>query len=683
LAWSPDGQILTVSTSAGNIYNFLAKMSVLFTSYKSTIAYLSSLREISIIDGVKKTRPVDVTVKLEPSLIAVGGRHVAAGMNNRVYYHRIGSSENTPPVNEQEYIGIVKEVQLNSDFAVILTDSKAIIHPIEPSNNSQNQTKTFPNRDEGSYSRVTCVALTDNFFFYGTEAGTVEIFFLTEWTLLSGIELRLDNPIKKIYPNTNGTRIIVIDGANQVFLYNPVNGTSQGTQKAVTRFESTPNIISNVLWDLEEKNIVMLYDNNAIHTYIYIQISTEGSKLLKLGPVTVSNIGEIAMKPDKVDILSGNVPILSSNGVLTCQTSGGNISTIVHPFFDKMNAKSRLDRDSKSSKSSRFADDRDRTEKERDDKVEYERKMNYFCQCLALHKLEKAWELAIELDKRSFFLALSHKAMESLNVELACRVYNQLGDAGMVMALRKSQLIEDKNLLAGHISLLFCEYQHAQDLFLSSSRPITALEMRKDLMQWDQALKLAQVLSQQQIPEICIQYAQQLEARDEIDSALKMYEEALSALDNDGNRVCPDHLVPPAMMGIARCNLRLGNVRQGIRMANELDDKLLFTECGNILEIQKQYSEAASMFVKGLQYEKAALIYTKYLIKNDKGRISEATVIMEKVDNDALNSAFGKACVGAGRFEDALKAYTRANDYEKVIVPFSSLFFVNLHVSCY
>jgi WD repeat-containing protein 19 len=214
--------------------------------------------------------------------------------------------------------------------------------------------------------------------------------------------------------------------------------------------------------------------------------------------------------------------------------------------------------------------------------------------------------------------------------------------------------------------MLFGDYHHAQDLFLASSRPLSALEMRRDLMQWDQALKLAQILSPIMIPEICIAYGQQLEARDEIENALKMFEEALSALDNEGNRVISDASVPFSMMGIARCNLRLGNVRQGIRMANELDDKALFIEAGSILEQQKQYSEASSMYVKGQQYEKAALIYTKYLIKNDKSRISEAVVIMEKVNNDALNSAFAKACVTAGRFDDALKAYTRAKDYEKV-----------------
>ncbi len=73
------------------------------------------------------------------------------------------------------------------------------------------------------------------------------------------------------------------------------------------------------------------------------------------------------------------------------------------------------------------------------------------------------------------------------------------------------------------------------------------------------------------------------------------------------------------------------------------------------------------MFVKAAQFEKAALIYTKYLIKSDKTRITEAAAILEKVDNDALNSAFGKACVAAGRYDDALRAFQRASDWDKVV----------------
>jgi hypothetical protein len=45
-----------------------------------------------------------------------------------------------------------------------------------------------------------------------------------------------------------------------------------------------------------------------------------------------------------------------------------------------------------------------------------------------------------------------------LNVAMALKVYRHLGDAGMVMALEQLLDIEDRNLLAGHISMLFADY---------------------------------------------------------------------------------------------------------------------------------------------------------------------------------------------------------------------------------
>ena len=58
------------------------------------------------------------------------------------------------------------------------------------------------------------------------------------------------------------------------------------------------------------------------------------------------------------------------------------------------------------------------------------------------------------------------------------------------MSLENCQFIEDRYLLAGHISLLFGDYQRAQELFLLSCRPTAALDMRRDLLQWEQALQV-------------------------------------------------------------------------------------------------------------------------------------------------------------------------------------------------
>jgi len=56
IQWSPDGQILTVSTRSGFIYNFLAKMPTIHSHYGTNCSYLSSLREVSGGSGVGKGR---------------------------------------------------------------------------------------------------------------------------------------------------------------------------------------------------------------------------------------------------------------------------------------------------------------------------------------------------------------------------------------------------------------------------------------------------------------------------------------------------------------------------------------------------------------------------------------------------------------------------------------------------
>ena len=44
-----------------------------------------------------------------------------------------------------------------------------------------------------------------------------------------------------------------------------------------------------------------------------------------------------------------------------------------------------------------------------------------------------------------------------------------------------------------------------------SGTPVAALEMRRDLLQWEMALQLANKLAPEQIPDISREYAHQLE----------------------------------------------------------------------------------------------------------------------------------------------------------------------------
>lgn len=255
--------------------------------------------------------------------------------------------------------------------------------------------------------------------------------------------------------------------------------SNTGGLESTIRFEEAPSRVVSVIWDIKDSNVVMIYDGQALHTYVYAQSTMKGSILTKLGPMTVSVDGQIELTPDKIETGSSNIPLVCCGGTLTCQTAIGNLTSILHPYYDHIVENNSPDGSKKT----------------------YDKKFlsNRFCQALALLKLEVAWLAAVELDKRQFWLSLSGKAMELLNVELASRIYRQLGDAGMVMALKELQHIEDRSALAGHIAMLFCDYKRAQELFLESSRPMAAVEMRRNLLEWDQALKLAKALSSRDV----------------------------------------------------------------------------------------------------------------------------------------------------------------------------------------
>lgn len=207
------------------------------------------------------------------------------------------------------------------------------------------------------------------------------------------------------------------------------------------------------------------------------------------------------------------------------------------------------------------------------------------------------------------------------------RVVRQAGDANMVLGLQKIQSIEEKNLLAGHICLLLGEYTDAQKLFLSSSRPLAALEMRRDLLQWEQALTLAKTLAPNQIPLISREYAQQLEFKGwlnfptpKTNSVTGEYSLALEQYQRAG--IAGDEA---AIAGVARCTIRLGDIAKGMQsciasnlfilvgmaLLQSTKDTSFLRECAVILESVKQYMEAASLYERAGLLDKAASIYIR------------------------------------------------------------------------
>lgn len=93
----------------------------------------------------------------------------------------------------------------------------------------------------------------------------------------------------------------------------------------------------------------------------------------------------------------------------------------------------------------------------------------------------------------------------------AIKVFRRIGNAATVFALKTIASIEDINFLSGFCALLLGETDKAKTLFAKSVNPIEALNLCRDLLQWEQAIALAETLTPEQIPFIAKEYAHQLE----------------------------------------------------------------------------------------------------------------------------------------------------------------------------
>lgn len=387
-----------------------------------------------------------------------------------------------------------------------------------------------------------------------------------------------------------------IDARRHVYLYNLV--TSH-----LSAIPSIASSVSQLLWDPVDPGLFISVEGHA-HTcsaYMYSPLTIVGEQVTKLGLVSIEEHGEVSIETQETHLPFGCQPLLIYDGQIVCQKSdSGDLRQVQCASHDHLDVA-----DSGHSLDSTSSHNNNNNAKER----LLNKMQQSFEQNLVLHRLERCWTLALKLDRRPTWLALAGKAMEQLALELATRVYRALGDAGMTLALEEIQALDDRNLVAGKIQLLFGDHARAQELLLLSSEPRCALDMRQDLLQWNEALRLATTLAPAELPRISASYGQQLEFLGENEPALGQYEQALGYLEqheslsnNDGSSrgVC---LEQQCMAGIARTCCRLGDLRRGTRIVMEMMDtpeaKDLCKECGTILENMKQFPDAAQLYEKG------------------------------------------------------------------------------------
>ncbi|KAG8134871.1 hypothetical protein E2320_007947 [Naja naja] len=557
LSWTDDGQLLALSTKRGLIHVFLTNLPILGASYGTRIAYLTSLLEVTVANYIESEPPIRVSVEVEPNFVAVGPYHLAVGMNNRAWFYVLGESR-VKKLKDMEYLGTVASICLNSDYAAALFDGKVQLHMIEsePSNTQEErETRLFPDTDDKS--KILCHSLTPEFLIYGTDTGLIQYFYIEDWQYVNKYQHSVG--VKKIFPDPNGTKLVFVDAKSDGFVYCPVTDTA---------FE-IPNLqptIKGILWENcpLDKGVFVVYDDNKIYTYVFHKDTIQGSKVILAGTTKVPY---------------SHKPLLLYNGELTCQTHSGKTNNILlntHTFLGTL----------------------------KDQGCDELKQM--LTQTIVLKRFSEAWEICKRLNQPSSWNELGEACLHHMEVEFAIRVYRTNRNVGMVMSLEQIKGIEEHNLLAGHLAMYTNNFNLAQDLYLASSSPTAALEMRRDLQQWDSALQLAKRLAPDQIPFISKEYAVQLEFTGDYVNALAHYEKGIT-----GNNKFQEH-DEACLAGVAQMAIRVGDIRRGVNQAIKHPSRTLKKDFGELLQhvsspkIHLQYAKAKEADGR---YKEAVLAY--------------------------------------------------------------------------
>ncbi|CAL1601444.1 unnamed protein product [Knipowitschia caucasica] len=607
LSWTDDGQLLAVSTQKGTLYVYLTKLPILGGSFGSRIAFLTSLLEVTVFNQVEGERPVTFEVEVEPTFIAVGPYHVAVGMNNRAWFYAI--EDQMPGYKKDvEYLGTIASMCLNGEYAAALFEGKVQLHMIEGRDQEEKrQMKLFP--DDDQKGRILCHGLTNDFLYYGTSSGLIMCFLVEDWENVYSYNHPVG--VMKLFPDLNGSQIVFIDDKNSGFLLSPSNATESCIE--LPNFSPT---ITGVLWDNwhADRGVFVAYDEDKVYTYALHKNTIYGPRVVLVG---------------STPLLFSQNPLLLYNGELTCQTASGktsNVSLNTHAFL-----KRSVKKDSTSS-----------------DHI-----TSHLKDALMLKRFSDARELCRTSGSEKDFDDVGKACLVHMEIELAIQVYRMNSNVGMVMSLMSIQGIEDRNLVAGHLAMFLGDFNQAQDLYLSSSCPNAALEMRRDLLHWDSALLLAKRLAEDQIPFISKEYAVHLEFIGDYVNALAHYEKGMTHTDKEHDEVC--------QAGVARMSIRMGDIRRGSAQAVQHPSRVLKKECGAILESMKQFAEAAQLYEKGQYYDKAASVYIR--CKN----WTKVGELLPNVSSPKIHLQYAKAKEADGKYKEAAQAFESAKDWDNVI----------------
>ncbi|CAD6188191.1 unnamed protein product [Caenorhabditis auriculariae] len=611
LACSDDGQLVAVGSQAGQISVYLTRMPSLGASYQDIIVTLSSLTQVTVQSEGDKTRSATVEIFVEPSIIAVGPCHVAAATNNIVSFfeysfslssHFPSAVDKVPePVSKVEYLSTVLGIQLNYEYAAVTMAGKVRLHKIVESDESRSATFPEPSRN----ARLLTAALSENFLIFTTDNHYIVYFSLEEWAVVS--EYRHSSPIRSVFPHPQSVSCCCFDDRLETIVYSAIDDV-------VLKVEPVGSTVhyKGVLWETFtiDKGTFVIFDNQNLYVFLLTKGRIDGNAVLYIGSTKLP---------------FGHTPLALSKGIVHCLTTVKSSSVLLESHKTDTQLEGKSQQQSSFNKHYYFKDGR-------------------------------------MLGGSAISPANSHIGTYLRMRPL--RIFRNIGDVAMVAALEQVKFIEEKNLLAAQVAVILGKYDEAEEIFLRSSKPREALNMRRDLLEWPKALLLAEKLASDEIPFISKEYAQELELMGDDANALMNYEKGVvdseqhtydrsPAEISEHNEICTS--------GIARMSIKTGDLRRGIQLAKSLPGRVVKRDCAIILEQIKQYTEAAQLYEIGLFFDRAAAVCLK---ANAWGKVGE---LLDKVKSPKVHVQYAKIMENERKYKQAAISYERGRDYDNLV----------------
>lgn len=524
--WSFDSQMLAVQLNSGHILIYKASLGNNMIAINGPkVAYMSDTEEVTLLDygtsgntilsdviEEKEARQDSystssnsnanasiLSLNFRPSLIAIGGKHVALALNNRLRFYQIEALNST--FFDEEYPTIIAGISLCSSFvAVQLKDNRLKLQSIDliksgRSTSPIEDTSTFGRADERYFpdplnpETVVSFTLTENLLIYSSLRCKIYLFCLRRWAPVQTYDHRslFDSPIRKLVVNNPSTKILCITDPVQVcasntYLYDICTKsmialgdnrdefdhlltTGQETsdsmqsvgsktytsndgrvalgsdQRSLSVGVSRLNQVEDAIWDTNRG--ILLVDSSKVHVVTVLNY-------------TVARDGPYAFYVGHFDIPISCRILYASQGVVSFQTSLGRVINTILPFYDDELQLTNLEL-----QLHRIGD----TEKEDDHRVSKavsEAKLQYLRTILPIYSLSRCKEICnylmteeqlnigISPDsslKSPVWKLLASWSLFTMNLQFALMLYRRHG------WIAEARLLEELIRSAGSMSL--------------------------------------------------------------------------------------------------------------------------------------------------------------------------------------------------------------------------------------